>query len=504
MVSYPLGQTGYRTQSLRESTLDPQLGPYIKSEPTSRSATPNMPYHVPAAYNAGSMARSYALPSMDSPNTPYPMGSQRRMPSILDSVNTPSSSDDDYYEPTPRGSKASKRTSKRQLSVSTNASISNYPLSKGKNKNRKIAIDLPWEPIPATIRDPNSKVDNVMIFDIQNAEGRKNRNQKKSVEVMSTLVHNSSVSAPDEVVFKHGIERTTRIITGLPNSEGDRISGESSPEPEVTQPAKKGGRRSKAALTTQNVNTGMTLRRDSHQSTFNPHKPYYTCSSDIDNEATYGSIPRRHHSGIRIHRDNTGPAITFGGTPLMSSSHIPGQLSSHIPPMSVLTSGLSQLAPHGSYQQRASASLQQSFSFGNDTILPSNMRTSNNGTSYAAMSYQPTNFGSFGQLNNISMTGTFGGNGNPLYGRGSPTIASGILQQQPQFGFIGASNLHSASVPDMSGIDPFSFGNLPLSPSGSKFDLNSVSGVANSLLFGDNTPAAEDDGATVSAPNSEG
>ena len=513
-ASYPIVPTNYRTQSLRESTLDPQLGPYIKTEPTSRSATPNMPFH-PGAYAAGSMARSYAPPMLDGPNTPYSARSQKRVPSILDSVNTPSSSDADYYVPTPRGGK---RTSKRNLSISTNNSTSNYPLNK--TRVHRDVGEVPWEPIPATIKDPNSKVDRVMIFDIQNAEGRKNRNQKKSVHVLDKLIGNSNSSQPDEVVYKHGIPRTTRTITGVPNSEGDRISGESSPEPQTAQPPKKIGRRTKAAMASKNVNTGVTTRRDSHQSSFSAgiaQTPYYTNSSDVNDAATYGRMPSRREAGVRIHRDNSGPAITFNGTPRMSSSHLPMQMPARMPPMSqmpVLTSGLTRLASQGQYQQLVPANLQhgntyaaqpQAYPYGNGTMRPANMhiqRPASNSTSYAPMNYQSNNFGSFGQLNNASMTGTFGGS-NPLYGRGSYGVAPGMLLQQPQYGTNGISNVRNAGMAEMSSVDPFAFGTLPLSPMGGGLDGHRMDGAANGMFFDGGVATGEDDGATISLPNSE-
>lgn len=492
---------------LRESTLDPQLNSYIKretpsikveplllkTEPLSRSVTPNVPF---ADAYAGTLARSYAPPMFEGPTTPYSMGSHAYTASVLDSVNTPESGSEEYYDWLPTRNESNHQ---RGASVPSIGSISVF--TDPADRTPPPGSDKTRSPTPGTTTDPNSRLNpwTIYVFDSATSEHRRNRNQKKSIKVLKRMKRSSQNSKPIEVVSRDGTVLLDRVITGNPNvTEEDRLPGEESPVPAVaTLPPKKGGRRTKGALAKKNVNARRSAadRRDSHQSALEAGLIPASCfpnSSDCEDGSTYGWPS---HQGMHIHRDNSGPVITLNSTPLMSMAHIPAQM----PPMSqmpVLTSGLQQIVQPSPFQQRGSTiprygnivpSQPLSTPYGSGTMRPANMHLNR------ANPYQPNDFGSFGQLNSFSMGGVFGNPGNPLYGRSSHVPAAGGSQQTFGASAAPAGNpgFHSQGMSGMMDLGPFE----PFDPlMGDGFGTHN-----GGAFFG----GVEDDGATISVPNSE-
>lgn len=461
------------------------------------------------------MARSYVPPMGTGPGTPYSIGSQMRIPSVLESINTPST-DDSIYEDSP--AHLASRGRKRHLSDSTISVIDPEDIKNG------IPGKSPPSPIPLTLKDPNSKIASVLYFDSANREQRRHRNQKKHANVIQKMIRNSDRSKPDEYVYKDGEIRTVREITGMPNSEGDRISGESSPilNDAPAPPPKKGGRRPKSTQPKRNSTTSRSgpSRRGPRQSSApeagTPY-PYYNNSSDGNGDVKYEPLSSSL-AGLRgNYHDGNGSHFN---SPQFSMSNLPAQQSQRSL-MPLLTSGFPQLAQPSSFIQRGQANFNytasyspgQSFPSGPGTMPPASMHLQghiNNFASSLSNSFPPNNFGSFGQLTNIPLRGVYG-SGNPLFGHGVQGITSDLSQQQCDTGGQTASEvLNSFDGQGMAGLsnfgafDPFAIDTLPKGETGADllpehFNADALSG----LLFGDTNTAPEDNSATVSAPNSE-
>lgn len=160
------------------------------------------------------------------------------------------------------------------------------------------------------------------IFDSATPEMRRKRNQKKAISVIVQLQATSEIVTPTELIFDHAGEfKKERIISGEPNSADSPLRGETTPEPDEP-PVKKRAtarRRPKTVLAERDPNGGRTLRSNRHNGVHHPSfgkaRSHYVDGSDDfddDDNLTYGQHrPAQRRSGLSIHRDNTGPDITF-------------------------------------------------------------------------------------------------------------------------------------------------------------------------------------------------
>lgn len=160
------------------------------------------------------------------------------------------------------------------------------------------------------------------IFDSATPEMRRKRNQKKATSVIVQLQATSEIVTPTELIFDHAGEfKKERIISGEPNSADSPLRGETTPEPDEP-PVKKRAttrRRPKTALAERDPNGGRNLRSNrrngAHHPSFGKARSHYIDGSDEfddDDGLTYGQRrPAQRRSGLSIHRDNTGPDITF-------------------------------------------------------------------------------------------------------------------------------------------------------------------------------------------------
>ena len=300
-----------RRQGFRESTLDPQLGLRIKIEPDSRSATPVSTLSVdPAA-----LSRSFMPLMMQSwPTTPYGNSPMTQEPSIFDSLNSSPSSE--WVE-----SEAPRRTRRR---TARNLSGSNHCDAYDEDDDEEDELEYDDG------QGDNTKLkgvywDGMGIFDSATPDMRRKRNQKKAYSVIQSLMATSEVVEATEMVFdSDGELQRERDITGNPNEDDGMtpLKGEESPEVESPPPKKRNTvKRSRPALAQKNVNNNRVLRRrDSHHPGFNKglaRGPYY--DGPDDDELTYGPPRPKKRSGLSIHRDHSGPEITFDNPASMNT-----------------------------------------------------------------------------------------------------------------------------------------------------------------------------------------
>lgn len=401
-----------RTRRLRESTLDPQLGPKIKIEPESRSGTPLSGYSIdPTTLNRG------YVPSMQSwSTTPYGNSPMTQDHSIFDSLcSTPSDDSEAYAPPTRRPRRSTRKSSGANMCDLIGEDDMEY--DDGLNESTKLK-GVYWE--------------GMGIFDSATPDMRRKRNQKKASSVLLSLQTTSEGVEPNELVFdEEGDLVREREITGSPNEDdGGMLPGES--EPEADTPPKKKAQKSKRstkprpALVNKHVNSGRLLRRrDSHHPGHNigyRGGPYYD-GADDDDLLTYGRSRPKKRTGLSIHRDNSGPEITFENPSsfrTLNSAFHPQHAGSL----------------HGQYTH------QSGYSHGGHRAhqrIPSH--PFGNGSSFRPA--HPNTFGSFGQLNHqysVFQNNTLGQNpfGLPV---GSPAV-SGFQQpfgaaQHSHFGHEG-------------------------------------------------------------------
>lgn len=257
------------------------------------------------------------------------------------------------------------------------------------------------------------------IFDSATPDMRRRRNQKKAYSVIKSLMATSETVEATEMVFDdEGELHREREITGNPNEDDGMspLKGEESPDVESPPPPKKktSTRRPRQALASKNVNTGRVLRRrDSHHPGFvkgSSRGPYYD-GPDGEEELTYGLPRAKKRSGLSIHRDNSGPDITFDNTAPMSmlnSGFRPRQVG--IRDSAMYHGGRLDLNDNYTHQRLPSLS-------GNTGFRPSSM----------------SQLGSFGQLTGQSMFQNTHFSQNPL------AMMQGLAAFQQQMGGIGVS-----------------------------------------------------------------
>jgi hypothetical protein len=349
--------------------------------------------------------------------------------------------------------------------------------------------------------------DGMGLFDSATQDMRRKRNQKKAISVVEQLKATSEVVEATECVFDaEGVLRRERPITGNPEEE-DGISplkGESEPEPDSPPPPKKkkAARKPRPALTEKDVNTGRTTRRrrESHHPPFgndNRATPYFDGGADDDDELTYDRPRGRPRTGLSIHRDNSGPDITFDNPP----------------PMSTLTSGFrNPLQTASALQPRGQQALSHRITNGNHTHQPS--MPMGGGFRPAHQNplglFQPQNFGSFGQLSGSSI---FRNNHNPIPQLTGQQAFNAFQNHFGATNHFGGANANGFQRPDNNASqiphawDVFGFGqqdlDIPTSVDGG-FPLSGDIASVNPLFFSSNHGAPEDDEATASPPSERG
>lgn len=487
----PAPRAARRNYALRESTLDPQLDRMIKQEPKSRSTTPVVPFPMDHA----AMSRQFAPPMhswMGTPLIDSPMTQERSAIDSFYSTPTTDSLEDDL----PR--RTSTRSKGRNMSGSNQSlAVDEVPeFDDGQGEHTKLK-GVVW--------------DGMGLFDSATPDMRRKRNQKKAVSVVEQLQATSEVVEATECVFDaEGVLRRERPITGNPEEEDGMspLKGESEPEPESPPPPKKkkaATRKPRAALAEKDVNTGRTTRRrrESHHPPFgndDRKTPYFDGGADDDDALTYQRPRARPRTGLSIHRDNSGPDITFNNPA----------------PMDMLNSAIhnNPFQTASRLQPRGQSSLPHRFSNGSHTRQPSMPIGSGFRPTHQNPLglFQPQNFGSFGQFNVSSM---FRNNNNhdsmPL-----PNSQQALNAFQNQFGgnnHFGGGNAsrllrpdsHAAQIPHS--WDVFGFGqqDMDISTSvDSGFPTNGDISSVNPLFFSSNPGATEDDEATVSPPSVRG
>ncbi|TKA25862.1 hypothetical protein B0A50_05617 [Salinomyces thailandicus] len=283
------------------------------------------------------------------------------------------------------------------------------------------------------------------MFDSATPEMKRKRNQKKDYSVIEQLRATSEWVEPNEMLFDgSGALRKQRLITGNADLDDEEslLSGEATPEPEPQkkrQPRRqRPGHRS--VLTQKHVNTGRVLRhRSAHGPGFSSRRsgPYFDgAGSDEDEVLTYDAPLQRpqQRRGFSIHRDNTGPDITFD-SPAGPSEGLPSG-----PPSGYMHAAFrSHYRPASSQMQHTQPAYSSGLGLSTHQRLPS-FNFNDPGFSFrpttAAPSLASPNFASFGGLNSQTLFG-----GNPWSMQNGQ---SSFNAYSPQFGFGGQQQQHHA------------------------------------------------------------
>ncbi|KAK5132276.1 hypothetical protein LTR08_009264 [Meristemomyces frigidus] len=483
----PLPNNRRPARQLRDSVLNPRLDRNVKGEPKSRSATPASVLSL-----TGSLHRAYAPPMQSWPSTPY-----GDPPVKIESIDSSMSNDSFDMHAELEYGRPTRRRARRRPSESI-ASLPN---------------DDEWE-MDETITDA-TKLKGVLwpgmaLFDSATPEMKRKRNQKKDYSVMEQLKATSEYVEPNEMIFDaDGNLRKQRVITGNPDPEDDEslLSGEASPEPDLyikKRPARP-TRRPRPALTEKNVNTGRTLRRRQADPPppRNRKAAYY---DEEDDDLTYGQPKARKRTGLSIHRDNSGPEITFNEQAGPLNYLTTGYRNPFQPDQAQLQHQHTQHRPHTqpSYTQTNYGRGHQrvpSFTFGGQPF----------GASFrpaAPANHAPAqNFSSFGHLNTQSLFQ------NSPYQVHSGQSAFAAFQQQfgatqpqhfPTENTIFQNHNHGANH-SQGTWDMFAGLGQPEGGFSTNIDAGFQTGPEmNPLFFSSNQPTpAEDDAATISPPASE-
>lgn len=484
-----------REASLRNNLLDPQLGLKIKTEPNSRPSTPGLlPFYEPMDGHGAYVPTMHGWGQM-------PYGPS---PSQVDTSNSYASDADDDEEDdddaSSRGYLPARRHRRRKVSNGNHSWPGSMAGSMGYLGDDQDPIDVPND----MARLKGDIWPGMDIFDSATPEMRRKRNQKKATSVIVQLQATSETVTPTELIFDNaGQFKKERVISGEPNSADSPLRGETTPEPDEL-PVKKRAttrRRTRAPLTDKDPNGGRNLRSSrrtgSHHPPFGKGRAQYVDGSDDlddDDGLTYGQRrPMQRRSGLSIHRDNTGPDITFDRPSRMNylTSSFPGPFPSSQPVARTARQGYGHPSDQGGYFQQ----LPQPYG-----------HQSRPSTGFRAAEPQPLparDLSAFGALTNQSMFQT-------SHDFSAPITGNNALPGLQQFGSTG--NMGGTTrpfVPDvglqMHNWDVFglgndaSFGTLDLN-FGNSNDTNG----ANPLFF--ETTAGitgEDDEGTISAPASE-
>lgn len=360
------------------------------------------------------------------------------------------------------------------------------------------------------------------LFDAATPDMKRKRNQKKATSVVDRLRDTSEAIHAKECVYEvanWGSEpQRERPITGNPEEDDGRspLKGESEPEPDTPPKKKKKAARPRArrpALRERNTNNGRATRRraESHHPPFGTtsrRTPYFDGSDDRDNDLTYGRHRAGQRTGLSIHRDNSGPDITFD----------------HPAPMETLTAGFDNpFQPGSNLQPHAQSMIQNGYATHNHA-RQSSLQMGGGGFRPAQHNplavFAPPNFGvpSFGQLSGASMFAN--GNLHNDHGGAMP-MQNGqqVLNSFPQtfvpncFGHLDVGGYqhhhhHNTALQVPSAWDVFGSGpaEMPFAPPSaeSSFQMSGDLTPANPLFFSSNRGVPDDDEATISPPSERG
>jgi len=469
------------TRQLRDSVLNPRLNRDYRAAPMSRSGTP-----LSAASLTGSMHRPYGPAVQSWPTTPYADSPVKR-----ESIGSSVSDDSFGLDAEPTFMPPPRRSTRRKLS-DTNDSVINEDL---------------WE-MDETTSDA-AKLKGVLwpgmaMFDSATPEMKRKRNQKKDYSVVAQLMATSEYVEPNEMIFDvEGNFRKQRVITGNADLEDDDglLSGEATPDLEPLKKRQTRRPRLRPALIEKNVNTGRVLRRrSSHHPPQRPRKgPYFDGQPSEDDDLTYGPPLPKKRTGLSIHRDNTGPEITFNEPPPQPP---PGYFAASFRnPFQTQASHLQH--PQPTFTQNSFSRSHQrlpSFTFG-DSMFGAPQRS-------APTSQHLPSFASFGGLN----THTLFQNSPWQVQNGTSALAAfqqhfGGGQQNP---FGSQNNMFQPHAQNHSnnhhhdGWDFLAGLGQPDVGMSNSMDTFQTGTELNPLFFSSNQPIPpEDDDATISPPPSE-
>lgn len=451
-------------------------------EPKSRSATPAAALTIDTAVAA--FNRPYAPPMQSWPTTPYDLDSPMKRESTGSFLSDDASFELEESLPPPV-----RRNTRRNLSGS----------------NDSLLVEDEWE-MDETVNDA-SKLKGVYwpgmaLFDSATPEMKRKRNQKKAFSVVQHLKATSETVEPEELIFDgHGCLRKRREITGNPDDDddGSPLSGEVTPEREL-QPKRKTSRRPRQPLAERNTNTGRVLRRtrESHHPPFGGRKttPYFDGVQEEDDDLTFGQPKPRKRTGLSIHRDNSGPDITFNhpAPPAMNllNSGFRHPFHTHNP--------TPQPTYHEQQQQQQlyNRTHQRLPSFTSGGTFGGTFRPNNHG------SHAPTmNLASFGQMNHNMMyqssTASHFNNATAFaafhhqYPTAQQNVNDQVFQQQT----------HNQADWDAIFGFPNNADNMLPNQGTQAFQINNDLTTVNPLFLSSQQPGPEDDQATISASPSE-
>ncbi|CAK4029423.1 Hypothetical predicted protein [Lecanosticta acicola] len=452
----PVSQSrGRRETRLRENMhlLDPQLGNRRRMEHMSRPDTPASNF----SYDASNIQRSLmpAFPGWASNGVDFSDSPLIKQESF---GSTPSDDEDNDYDFVPGRAQATRR---RQYPSESVASVIDDDNVDGLANDSTKLKGVLWP--------------GMALFDSATPEMKRKRNQKKNVSVLKYLQATSETVEPTECVFDtSGALRKEREITGNPDSEDSLIEGESEPEPDMTE-KKRSRRRPRQAMAEKNVNTGRTLRarREPHHpnSARRGRGPYYEQPAEDDDDLTYGQPRSKKRTGLSIHRDNTGPEVSFDQPA----------------PMNYLTSGFrnplqnGMVAPQQPYQ--------------NNTVPRVHSRQPSwgqmNGNFRSAINSNPLtaqNLSQFGQYYNQTA----------VHPAGAPTghHQFNVFQQPQQYGLGQQHHAGSGMFHPQTAWDMFNFDGPDWSMFGNDMGFTVDTAPTNPLFL---SSTKEDDEATISA-----
>ncbi|CZT18339.1 uncharacterized protein RCC_04183 [Ramularia collo-cygni] len=476
----PAPASGSRRQSrLRSRTMqhvDPSLRPntrlaqHPRSRPQSRPDTPVDTFSQDTDY---SRANSAALPPVQ--NFSF---SGSRSPIKQESISSEYS--DGSYE-VPQVKTRRRRRAQAHLMSGSNASINDdNAIEELVNDNTKLK-GIVWPGMD--------------LFDSATPDMKRKRNQKKHGSVLLLLQATSEETDPLEMVFRGGSLQVQRTITGNPESDDNLISGESEPEPDATE-KKPARRRARAPLADKNTNNGRVLRKSERGGTRTrqsgrPIKVQQRDPEEDEDDAVTYRQEKKRRTGLSIHRDNSGPDITFG--PQSSS-------------MNVLTSAFDN--PSRSNSLRRSTPVPIDFGPNSPLNVPLNVDTYTPRTHYRQQS------NSWGQLNAGFRPIGFGGHNMPSISTNNFGQYNSHVATAPQHHSTLASQQHfgqsyAVSHNDNPLFQPHPSNNDLLEYSMFGFDapdlgipdmtFQGAGEIPNPLFLG----GKSDDEETVSAANSE-
>ena len=489
-----------RESSLRNNLLDPQLGPKIKTEPNTRPSTPG---YIPS-YDPMDGQRSYAAPMHGWGSMPYAMSPSQG----ATSASWASDADDDDDDTSSYGYAPIRTSRRRKMSeenTSWHGSMSGSLPGSAHPGEDPDGVDVPND-IARLKGDIWPGMD---IFDSATLEMRRKRNQKKATSVIIQLQATSEMVTPTELIFDNlGQFKKERVISGEPNEADSPLRGETPPEPD-DPPVKKRAtrRRPRAALTEKDANGGRKLRSSgrsaaAHHPGFGDSHPQYVASSDDldeDDGLTYGHNRRaQRRSGLSIHRDNTGPDITFDRPSRMSylTSSFPGPYGNTQVDSKGAQTGYgrvsSQLNDSGYHSQLQQQSYHTQPRPATDAGFRAlgNQQAARNLSSFGALASQP-----LFQTNHYEYNAPqIGSNSFPSFQQHFASV-NHMPATAPSFVETGS---------EMQNWDVFGFNDGALASIDMNFNATETTG-ANPLFYdGEPGMANDDDEGTISVPASDG